>query len=131
MREESYPPIFIPGNVPSSKNSRIWTGRRSIKSKLCQTYITNHAWLFAINKPKFISMLDGKTRPYLVGFHLVRDSNRRFDFCNVIQILQDMMVKYEWIIDDNCSIMFPVPLSINDVLFSINKDNPGVFISVI
>ncbi len=131
MSEADLSYIFIPGNVPSSKNSRIWTGTRSIKSGLCQKYISQNGWTFALNRNKFIAMLAHKNRPYLIGFHFVRDSNRRFDFCNAVQIIQDLMVKYGWIEDDNCSVMFPLPLQINGLFYTVDKNNPGVYISVI
>ena len=33
--------IFIPGNVPSSKNSKQWTGKMLINSKSVRKYIKN------------------------------------------------------------------------------------------
>ena len=38
-KSENY--IFIPGNTPSSKNGRIWTGSFSIGSKVTMEYYKN------------------------------------------------------------------------------------------
>lgn len=117
--------IFIHGNVPSSKNSKIWTGRFLVNSKVTSRYIkaTKDQWLD--NKAKFEKMLKGKTAPYNVCLYFHRDSKRRFDLINATQILFDLMQEYEWIEDDSAYIITPVYEG-----FEVNKDSPGVFIHV-
>ena len=46
--------IFIAGNVPSSKNSKVWTGKYLVHSKTVRNYIskTKQDWLS--NKEKFL-----------------------------------------------------------------------------
>ena len=43
-------PIFIPGNVPSSKNSKRWTGKMLINSKTTMKYISKSKGDYLINK---------------------------------------------------------------------------------
>ena len=73
--------IFISGNVPSSKNSKQWTGKEMIK---------------------------GKEKPYKVGFYFIRDSKRKFDYINAAQLPLDLMQDYDWIEDDDSSNIIPV-----------------------
>jgi len=124
--------FFIASQVPSSKNSRI-TNRatgRSFPSKNTQKYVKNTKSQYLENKETFLKMLEGKEKPYLVEFHFVRDSKRRWDFGNICQVCTDLMTTYEFIEDDNVYEMFPIPLEIEGKLFSIDKNNPGVWISV-
>jgi hypothetical protein len=129
--------IFIPGNVASSKNSKQWTGKYLVDSKTTQRYRTSSAWYWKLNKREFQKMLEGKDKPYIVKFFFVRDSRRKFDFVNMVQICQDLMVEYGWIADDNCNEMLPFPVIHNlDPLYetkwyAVDKDKPGVYISVL
>ena len=41
------------------------------------------------------------------------------------------MVKYEWIEDDNSSIMLPFPLKLEGTYWKYNKEFPGVYIKII
>ena len=45
--------IFIPGSVPSSKNSKRWTGKMLINSKTTMKYISKTKGDYLINKAKF------------------------------------------------------------------------------
>lgn len=67
-----------------------------------------------------------KSYPINLGLYFVRDSTRRFDYNNISQIIQDMMVDYQWIVDDNCKY-------INPVFLGYHKDIscPGAYIIVI
>jgi hypothetical protein len=124
--------IWISGNVPSSKNSRI-TSRatgRSFPSKNTQKYIKESKPDFLLNKTKFLNMLAGKQMPYLVEFHFVRQSRHRWDFHNMVQVLCDLFQEHEYLEDDCTDVMFPIPLEMNDKLYSYDKENPGVWISV-
>lgn len=120
--------IFIAGNVPSSKNSKQWTGKYLISSKTVSRYISKFAYQFSSleNKKKFKEMIKDKKKPYKVGFYFIRDSQRKFDYINIAQIIQDLMVEHEWIEDDNCTELIPVFLG-----YEINKENPGVKIEII
>jgi Holliday junction resolvase RusA-like endonuclease len=123
--------IFIPGAVPSSKNSRMLT--RSglfIASKATQKYRKITAPLWLIHKPEFKAMLAGKPKPIIIGFHFVRKTRNKWDFINPAQTIQDEMTKAGWIDDDNVDEVLPVPLSINGSFWSYDKTNPGVYITV-
>jgi hypothetical protein len=43
-----------------------------------------------------------------VEFKFTRDSKRLFDLINAAQIVQDLMVEYGWIEDDNYTQLIPV-----------------------
>lgn len=123
--------IFIPGAVPSSKNSKIFTrGRKLIWSKAASLYRKNSKEAFLANKKDFLSMLNGKEKPYIICFHFVRATKHKYDFVNVVQTIQDLMVEYGYIEDDNIDIMLPFPFRMGDKYSSYDKDNPGVYIKI-
>lgn len=119
--------IFIPGNVPSSKNSRVWTGKYFVQSKTVTKYLKAHENEYLINRNKFIDMAKGKPFPLHVRFKFTRDSRRLFDLINAAQIVQDMMVKHCWIGDDNYTILIPH----FDPEVIVDKENAGVLITVL
>jgi hypothetical protein len=125
--------IFIEGNIPSSKNSRQWTGKYFIVSKTVQKYLKNweYQWMDAGVKKKFKEMCVGKEFPYKIGMHFVRDSRRKYDYVNALQLPQDLMVKHGWILDDNTDVMYPFPLEVNGKYSSYNKEKPGVYLMVL
>ena len=122
--------IFIPGNVPSSKNGRRWTGRYFIVSKQTQRYYKNSKKYWIEHKKEFKKLLKGKASqnnaPYRITFKFIRKSRHKFDYINPAQTIQDQMVKFGWITDDNADEMIPIFLE-----FEYNKDNPGVYINVL
>lgn len=120
--------IFISGNVPSSKNSKQWTGRCLINSKTVQKYLKLYAYQFQLpkNRNTFKKMLKGKEKPYRIGFYFVRDSKRRFDYINAAQLPCDLMTQHNWIDDDNANEIIPVFLG-----HEVDKNNPGVRIEVL
>tara|TARA_R110000868_G_scaffold359380_1_gene621230 strand:- start:377 stop:844 length:468 start_codon:yes stop_codon:yes gene_type:complete len=153
--------IFIPGNTPSLKNSKVKTSRGIFQSKTVTKYIraigiqsfssskkiikeyvdASRPNLFEKEKPGFDLMLKGKEFPLVIGFHQVRNSKRKFDFGNSVEILQDLMTASDWIEDDNVSFMFPVPMYKDgtlidpsnprkEPLYSVDKDNPGCYVKV-
>lgn len=66
--------------------------------------------------------------PYIIYFYFVRNSRRKFDWQNAIQGPLDLMVKYGWVEDDNCSIMVPAPIKLNGSYYRVDAKNPGVYI---
>lgn len=123
--------IFISGNTPSSKNSRVWTGRFMIESKRVQKYRKETKEQFQNNKELFLSMLQGKEKPYLIGFHFVRNNKHKFDFCNMLQIVQDIIVSEGYLEDDNCDEMLPIPYKKEGKYYSVNKLECGTYITVL
>jgi len=140
--------IWIPGNCPSLKNSKIKTSRGIFSSKTVKKYLSllgiqNYSVskkqvigyktkpnLFAELIPEFQKVLDGKRPPFKIGFHFVRNSKRSFDFNNANQIIADLMTAHNIIEDDNMDYFLPYPLEIDGKYYSIDKEKPGVFIRI-
>ena len=116
--------IWIKGNVPSSKNSKVRTkSGLMIHSKQSREYYdaTQVDWID--NRMKFEAMFAKEPKPWYVGFYFVRKSKHKFDYNNANQSLTDLMTKYEWIDDDNADEIKPVFIN-----YHYDKLNPGVYI---
>lgn len=140
--------IFIPGNTPSLKNSKVKTARGIFSSATVKKYLRNlgiqnyspskQQVIGYVNRPnefeklrsQFEKLLEGKKPPYKIGFHFVRDSKRSCDFNNINQIIADLMTAHKIIPDDNMNMFLPFPLEINGKAYSIDKQNPGVYITI-
>lgn len=140
--------IFIPYNVPSSKNSRVNTSKGSFASKTTkaylnklgiQTYSSSKKLVKGyVNKPNlieqlredFLKQIEGKQLPLEIGFHFVRDSKRKFDFHNIVQVSLDLLTAHDIIIDDNMDCVIPYALKLDDKFYSVDKENPGVWIEI-
>ena len=101
---------FIPGNVPSSKNGRRWTGKYFISSKATAKYRKDTKQYYVKLRKSFTEEL----------------SKHKFDYINPAQTVQDDMVKNHWIEDDNCKYIIPVFEP-----YEYDKENPGVEIKLI
>jgi hypothetical protein len=103
--------ITITGkNVPSKKNSKRWTGKFMISSKLSLDY---DKWVqpqLLIHKGKWTSLAWGKRFPLRVGFYFYRDSKRHWDFNNITQSIADNLVSAGYIPDDDTFHFIPVYL---------------------
>lgn len=140
--------IFIPGEVPSSKNSKeigyiflkkgspgkIFVERNGnfmpvrlnlLHSKTTTRYIKEHSIDYIARKVDFQRIAKNYTSPYRLCFKFIRGSRRKFDYINAAQIVQDLMVQYGWITDDNCDEVKPYFLD-----YEYDKNNPGVLISI-
>lgn len=82
--------------------------------------------LLMANKRIWDKMIEGKQYPLKVGFYVWRKTKRRFDWVNIVQGLQDAMVKGGYIPDDCAQYLTPVFLGWN-----IDSTNPRVEISVL
>lgn len=145
---------FIPGNVPSLKNSKVKTSKGIFPSKTVSKYLKSFGIISYSSEKKVISIqktfkgnkfidyfkeeelnrinqLRQENIPICLGFHFIRDSKRRFDFGNACQIICDLMTAYDIIEDDNMNCLIPFPIMVNDRWFSYDKENPGVLIKVI
>lgn len=130
---KEYDQLFIPFNVPSSKNSRQFNiaRRRSFNSSAYNKYIRKSEKYW--NNPGIIRNFKRKLNqkqviPYIVYFYFIRDSRRKFDWHNAIQGPLDLMVKYGWIEDDNASIIVPAPIKLSGAYYSVDPKNSGVYI---
>lgn len=96
-------------NVPSKKNSKIITkSKRVISSKLVQYY---ERWCSPILKqqlPTWQKMIQNKSLPLKVSFYFYRDSKRKWDFVNIVQVLADLMQKEGYLVDDDTKNFIPL-----------------------
>jgi len=136
--------VFIEGNVPSSKNSKI---KGKFFSKTVQKYLRSFGIQSFSSRRKEVKgyktiemtfpieelkeELKSDIYPIKIGFHFVRGSKHKFDFGNVTQILLDLFTSFDIIPDDNMDYIIPECLTIDDKYYSYNKDNPGVYIKKI
>ena len=138
--------FFIPGNVPSLKNSKIATSKRVFPSKTVQKYLRSlgikkcsakngvehyvrrPAILQCILKTVFFGWRP--KYPVRVGFHFIRGTRHRFDYINAKQVLQDLLVAYRILQDDDADHLVPYVLEIDGENYTYNKKNPGVWIKV-
>ena len=145
--------IFIPGNVPSSKNSKVSTtigkGQNSktvlLNSKTVKNYlrnlgiqnyssrtgITEYATRPNIFRATVGDYFKDAPKPCVLGINFVRDSQRKFDIINAMQIILDLIVAHGFIDDDNANCLIPVPMKINGSWYSVCKDKPGVYLEII
>jgi hypothetical protein len=117
---------FIPGNVPSSKNGRRWTGKYFIASKSVMNYRKNTKKYYTEFADDFKSKLSECELPVHIEFKFVRSTKHKFDYINPAQTVQDDMVKHGWIEDDNAEYLIPVFAK-----YSYDKSNPGVYIRLL
>lgn len=146
--------IFISGEVRSSKNSKqIWKknysksgsrwfykNKKTNRLEPCTPFITDSEQVkkykaatvgeFMQNKIKFRNIISGKKYPLYIQFLFVFSKNYRFDYGNMCQVIQDQMVRYGWLTDDNKDLLLPVP-PMPPMPVVIIDDNPGVFITVL
>jgi hypothetical protein len=117
---------FIPGNVPSSKNSQQWTGRYLVSSKTVLKYRKNTTKVYKKLAVSFKKELSKYDLPIIISFKFFRGSRHKFDYINPAQTVQDDMVKHGWIEDDNMTFLIP-----HFEPYEYNKEKPGVEIKII
>ena len=123
--------IFIPGQVPALKNSKVKTSRGIFHSKTVSKFIrslgiqafssskkTVKGYVdptkpnyFELIRKEFEQMKVGKENPLIIGYHQVRRDKRAFDFSNSVELIQDLLTANDLIEDDNVRYVFPVPMS--------------------
>lgn len=141
--------IFLPYNVPSSKNSRINTSRGSFPSATVSRYL--RALGIQSYSASRKEVIEYKTRPNVfkstledyfkdvneieipikIGFHFIRGTRHKFDFHNAIQIIADLLTAHGFIEDDNMDYLIPFPLELEGKYYSYDKENPGVIIKIL
>lgn len=96
-------------NVPSKKNSKIITkSKRVISSKLVQYYERWATPLLKQQLPTWQKMIQNKPIPLKVSFYFFRDSKRKWDFVNIVQVIADLMQKEGYLIDDDTKNFIPL-----------------------
>lgn len=140
--------IFIAGNVPSLKNSKVATSKGVFMSKTVRKYlqalgIKNYSVskktveryktesrvnIFDLSILPMREALRHEDPPYLIGLHFVRGTKHKFDFINTAQIIFDLLVAHTVIQDDSMEYLIPYALQISGKYFSYDKEDPGVII---
>jgi len=115
---------FIPGNVPSLKNSKQWTGRRLIKSKSCIEYEKLYSSFYSTTELKH--MFTNVEKPIKLGMYFIRKSRHIFDYINAAQEPLDLLVKSGIIPDDNADEIIPIFLG-----YHYDKEKPGMIIKIL
>ena len=118
--------FVINGSTPSSKNSRVYTGKHFIASKATRKWVLETEKYFKTQKDSFLEELSKHSEPYKIEFKFVRGSKHKFDYINPAQTIQDAMVKHGWIEDDNCTVMIPFFAE-----YEYDKENPRVEIRIL
>lgn len=120
--------LFIKGNVPSSKNSKFWTGHMLISSPAVRRYIKEYGEQWIEQQTTFFRNLKQKELPIKIGLHFVRKTKAVYDWHNMVQLPFDLMQHRKWIEGDDVTnvICFPIPLKGKFTTY--DKENPGVFI---
>ena len=116
---------FLPGNVPSSKNGRRWTGKYFIASKAVVNYRKVAKKFYQEYADEFTEELKKHELPVSISFKFIRGTRHKFDYINPAQTVQDDMVKHGWISDDNADCLIPCFIE-----YSYDKKNPGVWIEI-
>lgn len=117
-----------------SKTSKAYLTKLGIQTyssskKEVKKYV-NRPNIFEELRPQFEQLTIGKDNPLEIGFHFVRDSKRKFDFHNIVQIILDLMTAHNFIEDDNMDFVLPFPLKLDGRAYSVDKENPGVWIKI-
>jgi hypothetical protein len=138
--------IFIPGNVPSLKNSKIKTSRGIFPSKTVTKYLRSLNIQYFSSSKKVVKGYVAKEKENLfkkvfeeagwekpdcqvvIGFHPVRGTKHKFDFGNCCQIIQDLMVAHDFLEDDDMDHLVPIPYEKEGQYYSYDKENPGMYI---
>ncbi len=143
--------VFIPGNIPSLKNSKQISQFRGktilMPSKTVKKYLSSIGIQAFSSSKKTVDLY--KTKPLRfpvdelkdlfstgasqikVGFHFIRGTKHRADFHNLVQIIADLMVAFDIIEDDDMSCFLPFPLQVEGEYFSYSKENPGVIVKIL
>ena len=140
--------VFIQGNIPSSKNSKVATSKGVFHSKTVTKWLREQGIQHYSVSKKEVTLYKTKPcifpekelryflsknieRPLKLGIHFVRASKTKFDFHNICQIVMDLMVAFDIIEDDNMDCILPFPMQINGSWYSVDKNNPGVYIAIL
>ena len=149
---ELHEAVFISGNIPSSKNSKVATSKGVFHSKTVTKWLREQGIQHYSASKKEVTLY--KTRPCVfpvkelrsmlassessqqkmpirLGIHFVRQTKAKFDFHNICQILFDLMVAFDIIEDDNIDCILPFPMQIDGSWYSVDKNNPGAYIAIL
>lgn len=140
--------IFIPHNVPSVKNSKKpvslpgkghttlvpsdavikYLRAMGIKKYSTRSGVQEYAGRPNLFRKAVGDYFSGATLPVRVKFFFVRDSRRKFDFHNAVQIIADLLVAHGFIPDDNMDCFVPYPMMSNGQDYAVDPKKPGVWL---
>lgn len=144
--------IFIPGNVPSLKNSKqiaetgagrpVLARSQAVKKYLRSIGIQDYSTKKGVigykdpHRPNVFkavvgNFLEDAPVPCVLGFNFVRGSMHTFDIINAMAIICDLLVVHKFIKDDDVKNLIPVPMKINGSFYSVCRDRPGVYLKII
>ena len=92
---------IINGNVLSSKNNRMWTGKYSLPSKQYMEYKKQAIMQFEAIKDEFINATKDLPKPIHIDFYYYRWTRHKADAHNLCQGPLDIMTELGLIPDDN------------------------------
>ena len=139
--------VFIPFNTPSSKNSKVSTSKGIFHSKATGKYLSALGIQSYSSSRKVVELY--KTKPLIfpknellglfkdvkypckIGVHFVRNKKTRFDFHNLVQVIFDLMVAFDIIEDDNIDCILPFPMQMDGKWYSVDKNSPGCWITIL
>ena len=137
--------VFIPFNTPSLKNSkpngkfhsasvRKYLQKLGVKSfsssrKEAVGYKTRPN-LFACRVVDLAKHIEAKQKPVRMGFHFIRDSKRKFDYINAMQIILDLLTAHGVIEDDDCDTVIPYVAERFGKPYFVDKENAGCILEV-
>lgn len=135
---------WIPGNVPSLKNSKVATKKGvfpsktvikylqklgikkySVRNKTHENYV-NRENIFEEKTTIMKEILSQRiSLPHILGLYFIRDSKRKFDWINAAQIICDLLVAHGVIEEDHIDALIPMPVYILGRWYSVDKHEPG------
>lgn len=118
--------FFIPTNTPSSKNSRVWTGKYFLPSAYTRKWIKKTKVDWESQRSRFLAAIAELPTPYFIEFTFIRKTKHKFDYINIAQAPFDEMTKHGWLTDDNADVVKPY---FGDYLY--DKHNPGLIIKIL
>lgn len=138
--------IFIEGNTPSLKNSKVATSKGVFPSKTVRKYLQNlgvkkyscskgtyenyktRPNLFEKAVGPMKGFLSTRKPPYVISLFFIRNSKRKFDWINAAQIICDLLTAHGVIQDDNMDYLIPMPIQVAGSWYTVDTDRPGCLI---
>lgn len=114
--------IILKGRIPSKKNSKVWTWRILISSKEYRKWE-----LDMIKQMQEQSIPKSKLDKELyITYKIWFPDNRKADLSNKVESINDLMVDYWLLADDNHNII----KSMNITSMWVDKENPRAEVSI-
>jgi hypothetical protein len=118
--------FWIPGNTPSSKNGKVWTGRYFVVSNSVRKWQSGSKGAWKDQKDDFVNLTSGLPMPLFVHLTFIRNRRSLFDYYGPGETIMDEMVHRNWVNDDNVYQVVPVFGK-----FVHNPSNPGCIIRLL